>query len=713
VSFLHPLILAAGLAALSIPVLVHLLRRRRKPIPWAAMRFLQEAVRKRRRRLRLEQLLLFLARCAVVLLLALAVARPVLGGRPGSDRPTVLVLAIDDSIGSALTGDAGRTALTRNLERARAELDAVRPAAGDRVGLVTMGAPGRALVWPPTGDPDAVRRALDRLQPTDSALTLAALRRAIGEIELNEAAPERVVLRVISDWRGADPEALFAGGAIAGVDLALVDPPGPVAAGENIGIRAVLSSTPTVLGDGAAAALAPPTQVTVSLVRTADTGERLVDVEVIALPAGSIAGRARARFAPGQEEAQAVVALDDGAFTPGRGGRVALEARLPADANPRDNAARTVLTVRRELRVGVVERPPLAGADTAGGVVPGVWALAALTPDRRAGVDAFRIDPASLASVPAASVDALVVLEPNRLNRAGWTRARELLARGGLVVVVPDAAAPPVGFEQPLAELTGGTITVAPAGVRESDARLDSRVGAGSVLSGLSGEFGELARAVGVRRILALDLAEDARAALRTDDDAVFLAEAAGPDGRGVVAVFASAFDLGWTDLPARPAFVPVMQEIARRGAGLGLDGDRVAGAPPEEDAGVDRWVHDAELSAGPQPPGEPGGRAGVLVGLGRDGSVVRTLALNPDAPAARTRPASAENLRTAAAEAMPGTDVGFGRSDDGAEPVAAAFRATPAGDRVALLLLAAAAVIAVLEALLARAASHPEGGAA
>jgi hypothetical protein len=37
-------------------------------------------------------------------------------------------------------------------------------------------------------------------------------------------------------------------------------------------------------------------------------------------------------------------------------------------------------------------------------------------------------------------------------------------------------------------------------------------------------------------------------------------------------------------------------------------------------------------------------------------------------------------------------------------------LRATPAGDRIALLLLAVAAALAVMEALLARAASHPEG---
>lgn len=710
-SFLHPLILTAGLGALSIPILVHLLRRRRKPIPWAAMRFLQEAVRQRRRRLRLEQLLLFLTRCALVALLAIAVARPVLGGRPGSARPTVLVLAIDDSIASALTDPAGRTALSRSIDRARRELDALSPMSGDRAGLVTLGAPGVALVWPPTGDVDAVRRALDRLQSTDSAATLGALRAAMGEITTEEAPSEDTVLRVISDWRGTDPQRLFAGATLAGVTRADIDPPASGDPPPNTGIRAVVTTTPTVLGASGASALAPPTQVGVSLVRSDPAGEALVDIEVIALPGGSIAGRAQARFAPGRGDAQATVALDDAAFTPGRGGRVSLEVRIPDDANPRDNTAHAVLTVRRELRVGVVERPPLAGS---GGVAPGVWALAALTPDARAGVDAFRIDPASLASLPAASVDALVIIEPARLGSAGWARARELIARGGLVAIAPDADSATPAWNAPLRELTDGRITLGPSAPAETDTRLGTRTGPGGVLAGLAGEFSTLARAVGVRRMLTLELSEDAAATLRTEDDRVFLAEAPGPDQRGVVVVFASAFDLEWSDLPARPAFLPVMQEIVRRASGLGVDTGVTAGHTPEIDAVTDRWTYDAELSGRPQPGGTLGARSGVLLGVGAEGVVIRSLAVNPNAAAALTTPADAEALRTGAQAALPETQVRLGSpGSDQAQGPGPVVHATPAGDRLALALLAVAAVLGVLETLIARAASHPEGGLA
>src|SRR4051795_2814538 len=75
---------AAGLAAMSIPIIIHILNRRRyKTVQWAAMEFLLRAMRKNRRRLKFEQWLLLATRCAVSILAATALARP-LGCRDNS-----------------------------------------------------------------------------------------------------------------------------------------------------------------------------------------------------------------------------------------------------------------------------------------------------------------------------------------------------------------------------------------------------------------------------------------------------------------------------------------------------------------------------------------------------------------------------------------------------------------------------------------------------
>src|SRR5438128_3461937 len=66
---------AAMAGAVSIPIIIHLLNRKRfRVVTWAAMRFLLAAQRKNSRRLRLEQLILLGVRSLLVLLLVLAMA---------------------------------------------------------------------------------------------------------------------------------------------------------------------------------------------------------------------------------------------------------------------------------------------------------------------------------------------------------------------------------------------------------------------------------------------------------------------------------------------------------------------------------------------------------------------------------------------------------------------------------------------------------------
>src|SRR5260370_8733328 len=68
-------LLLAAVGAVSVPIIIHLLNRKRfRIVDWAAMRFLLAAQRKNARKMRLEQLILLLLRCLLVLLLVLAMA---------------------------------------------------------------------------------------------------------------------------------------------------------------------------------------------------------------------------------------------------------------------------------------------------------------------------------------------------------------------------------------------------------------------------------------------------------------------------------------------------------------------------------------------------------------------------------------------------------------------------------------------------------------
>ena len=78
---------SGGLAAASVPILIHLLNRRKfREIRWAAMRFLLAAIRKNSRRVRIEQWILLAVRTLMILLVVLAMAKPFLESLGVRDR---------------------------------------------------------------------------------------------------------------------------------------------------------------------------------------------------------------------------------------------------------------------------------------------------------------------------------------------------------------------------------------------------------------------------------------------------------------------------------------------------------------------------------------------------------------------------------------------------------------------------------------------------
>jgi hypothetical protein len=67
--------LLAGAGAVSVPIIIHLLNRRRfKVVSWAAMRFLLAAQKQNTRRKRLEQLILLMVRVVLIALIVFAMA---------------------------------------------------------------------------------------------------------------------------------------------------------------------------------------------------------------------------------------------------------------------------------------------------------------------------------------------------------------------------------------------------------------------------------------------------------------------------------------------------------------------------------------------------------------------------------------------------------------------------------------------------------------
>ncbi len=141
-----PFLFAAAAAA--VPVVLHMVfiksRRKAKDLPFATLRFLRISAEKTRRRKRIHDLLLLLVRMAVLILIAVGLARPTLTSLPsiwgGGHWAVVIVLDNSASMG---TIDQGRS---RDEVRFRSALRAAEQIMdqleeGDQVALLLTGGP--------------------------------------------------------------------------------------------------------------------------------------------------------------------------------------------------------------------------------------------------------------------------------------------------------------------------------------------------------------------------------------------------------------------------------------------------------------------------------------------------------------------------------------------------------------------------------------------
>ncbi len=198
-----------GLSAMALPVLAHLISRRKFDIvQWGAMQFLQLG-RKTRRRIRLEELLLMLMRMGILGLIAFGMSRPwATGGAISSLTGRVsrdVVLVVDGSYSMGWKGPVD-TPHARAIQWGHQCLDTLRP--GDTVSILDVRDQVRPAIETPTGDFDYARTTLDELAaPAGSSNLAAGLRQAIQILGRSSNVSREVI--VLTDrqklpWRPDD-----------------------------------------------------------------------------------------------------------------------------------------------------------------------------------------------------------------------------------------------------------------------------------------------------------------------------------------------------------------------------------------------------------------------------------------------------------------------------------------------------------------------------
>ena len=123
---------------------MHLIHRQKaKEVNFSTLRFLRLSVQRTRRRKYVEDLSLLAVRVAVLLLLALGLARPAISSLAvlwGRGQTTAIAIVLDNSASMAVT-DSGRPRFETARQAAEQVLARLRE--GDQVALLPTGGPAR------------------------------------------------------------------------------------------------------------------------------------------------------------------------------------------------------------------------------------------------------------------------------------------------------------------------------------------------------------------------------------------------------------------------------------------------------------------------------------------------------------------------------------------------------------------------------------------
>jgi hypothetical protein len=241
-NWLFPAFLA-GVFAVALPLLLHLLRRRpRRTVVFPSLRFLSATLKRTENAHRLRRWIVLTLRCLALALLAAAFARPFFG-REGERATRAVVVVIDNSFSLQA---AGRWPALRDWA-----VEQVGPLApGDTLGLLATGPRPQWLAAPGADSAGALATLRDAAPGWEAARVDPALRLAAETLAASPADERRLVFlgdHQRAGWTGTD----FGRKLPAGVTVVFPAMPGPVTkqaavlapalAGTETGLRATVA----------------------------------------------------------------------------------------------------------------------------------------------------------------------------------------------------------------------------------------------------------------------------------------------------------------------------------------------------------------------------------------------------------------------------------------------------------------------------------------
>jgi len=535
----------AGALAVGIPIWVHLIRREQAlRIPFSSLMFLRRVPIKSAYQRYLKHLLLLAMRLLVILLIALAFARPYI---PGSILPAMnpgrqkrLAIVIDNSM-SMQVGDRWERALSAAREAVHGLGEA------DQGQIVSFSADFEVQNLP-TPDKAALLATLDGLSPTASTTSYEHAFRAIERISEDSDRPVSVVL--ISDMQKA-------GLGSAAQSLALP----PVAEFKAVDVAGEQTPNWAVQNVRVLPRIYQGRYPERLLVQLRGFGGEAASREVVLSLTGKIIQRQTVTI-PASDSGSGIATVEFNSFDVPQGSNRGEVRISPADALPADDAYQFTLERRDPYRLLFLRESGEEGElyylrNALGAESDSPWVLEARTPTEAL-------------SLPLSRYAAVILSNVDRLPGALVGELHKLLERGGGMVITMGNRFPSRTLEEQLQDFWPAKAVEKKMLTRDSDRLV------------LLGEFAkdhpvfremEESGAQSLRAVESyayIRLQPENKVLLRFANGDPALVEKQWDAGR--VLLFASSFDNVWSDFPLHPVFIPLVHQLVRYTAQLPVD---------------------------------------------------------------------------------------------------------------------------------------------
>ena len=580
----------AGVLAMVLPIIIHLLfRNRRKTQEWAAMRLLLEAIRRHRRRSRIESLLLLTLRCLALLLLGSALAQPIIQNSLLSGVGYgLVVLIVDDGVISDIRDQEGTPELVRNISQAVELIDSLPT--GTKMALVGTSRSGAPIIDQPTINKERIRKTLRSLDPSPTSSDLiSAMISARTIIESSSESLPATIVMVGSSRKGAfaassseldfTPLERIIWNDLEDIELFTTQPvtePTSILAIESMSFRkslSDLSSSSTMIADIEVRRLGDISQASENTVRMAGVAIDGTPPRGLSIAPGSDRSSLEIEFFVRNEDA----ATD---------GSTIIDAIIDEQVLPAASRLSRVANTSDSIRVAMVDREDFLDAGTVDDVSAMQWMTRSLDPNQSGSISINLIDPVSIDERRLESFDAAIVNRPDLLQSSGWDALDRFSESGGFLFFTPPEDSVvhdwidefKSAFDPDLESKPEIVITPKPIG-------LSSVHGTTDILSMIDDELDDLSSPIMVSRFIDINSTNSrAETILAGNNDRPFLLVwSSNRERAGAIALLTASPSEQWTNLPVKPLMVPLMQELIRRGSSLKSESRSVISGSDDE----------------------------------------------------------------------------------------------------------------------------------